>query len=327
MTSSSAGPGIRRVARADEAADAPSPRVSLVVRASGDARRAADALHTLTPRFQREVARTDYEVVVVSGPDESVVEALDRCRAEHAGVMLGGLRMLTPRVIRYALDAFAMDADAVVTVPGYELPPVGAGAEPATDGGRGSKPDAPVDGGLPREWRRHGYRLFEAVRFERGRARALFRDPGRAGCVLGPTERLAAVAGAAGAARAEGRGAADRGTADRGTAGRGADRGTVDPATDGAAAPSGAADGSPGPELVRDLVDSARGRWILLPGEGAFRPPSGRGGGGDGAAEGGGPEAGEPPPPFLLGAVPGPALPFVMAAARPGARSHPTLPD
>lgn len=320
MTSPSAGPGVRRADRASEPSDASGPRVSLVVGPSGGAHREADALHTLSPRFQREIARTDCEVVVVSGPDEGVVEVLGRCRAEHAGVMLGGLRMLTPRVVRYALDAFAMDPDGVVTVPGYRLPTVEAPPEPATDGGPEAAPDAREDASLPRGWRRHGYRLFEAARVERPAARALFRDPGRAGFVLAPTERLVAAVGAAEESSARGRARADRGAVDRR-----ADRGTVDGATDGAPAGGGRA-GSPGPELVRDLLERAGGRWILLPGEGAFRP--GSDGRGDGTATGETPDAEEAQErPFLLGAVPGPALPFVMAAARPGARFHPTLPD
>ncbi len=127
-----------------------SPRLSIIVIVYRMRRQAMNTLYSLSTHYQRNVQADDYEVIVVENQssqtlDEQEVLALgspfryflrhessqspvgainfgfEQCRAANIGLMIDGARMLTPRVLEYALMAQHIDKDALVAVPGYSL--------------------------------------------------------------------------------------------------------------------------------------------------------------------------------------------------------------
>jgi len=56
-------------------------------------------------------------------PAAAINVGLGQCRAPFVGLFIDGARMVTPRVIHYALMARAVHDDALVIVPGYNLGP------------------------------------------------------------------------------------------------------------------------------------------------------------------------------------------------------------
>lgn len=138
----------RQDAQGTEAGDR--PRLSIVLIVYRMRRQAMNTLYTLSARYQREVADDDYEVLVVENASDENLDAaevaalgsnfryflhdekgvsparainlgLSECRAPFVGLMIDGARMVTPRVVRYVLDAFAITEQALVAVPGYHL--------------------------------------------------------------------------------------------------------------------------------------------------------------------------------------------------------------
>src|SRR5699024_4747143 len=113
-------------------------------------RQAPNTLISLSPPYQENVGEDDYEIVVVENdsddelgreraesvagniryfyrkepgvsPAPAVNYALEKCRAPYIGVMIDGARMVTPRVIEYALMVCGLGGRPLVAVPGYHL--------------------------------------------------------------------------------------------------------------------------------------------------------------------------------------------------------------
>jgi hypothetical protein len=95
-------------------------------------------------------------------PAPAINAALARCKGRYAGLLIDGARMLTPRVIKYALQALPIPG-AVVAVPGYYLST------------QGKEEGDPVEI-LSHErqllaesgWREDGYQLFRHACFSNG---------------------------------------------------------------------------------------------------------------------------------------------------------------
>lgn len=129
-----------------------SPRLSIIVVVYRMARQAMNTLFSLSADYQRNVSPDDYEVIVVENrssatldpdaiarltgqfryllrdePGVSPVPALNAgaalARAPVLGLMIDGARMLTPRVLEYALAAGRLSPDSLVAVPGYNIGP------------------------------------------------------------------------------------------------------------------------------------------------------------------------------------------------------------
>src|SRR5690606_15439920 len=126
------------------------PHLSVVLIVYRMARQAMNTIYTLSPAHQREVEAGEDELIVVehesdsdlderdvralgpnidyvrraeagASPARAANEGLARCPASNIGLLIAGARMVTPRAIRYALDAFAITSDALVAVPGYHV--------------------------------------------------------------------------------------------------------------------------------------------------------------------------------------------------------------
>jgi hypothetical protein len=172
------------------------PKLSIIVVAHNMPVQALNTLYSLSERYQRDVSSEDYEVLVVENdsgnnldrdavvklgenfhyqlrqdpgvsPAPAINEALSRCRGDYVGLLIDGARMLTPRVIKYALQALSVP-NAVVAVPGYYLTEQGMGMPGQT----GPEPQAILAHEksvlAQNAWRENGYQLFRHARFSNG---------------------------------------------------------------------------------------------------------------------------------------------------------------
>ena len=162
------------------------PSLSLLVVVYDMPRQAMNTLYSLCSAYQSGIDEQDYEVVVVENRSQRNLVAADvlalgnnfhyvcreesgvspvpalqfglqQCRGERLGLIVDGARMLSPRALCYAQMAFAMQADAVVTVPGYHL-----GSEDQKNHLSAGHDEASEERRLAElNWRENGYRLFQ----------------------------------------------------------------------------------------------------------------------------------------------------------------------
>ena len=162
------------------------PTLSIIVIVYDMVRQAMNTLYTLSPQYQLNVLEDDYEVVIVENTsqdnlEESVVQALganfryfrrkesgvsptpainfafQQCRSSYVGLMIDGARIVTPRVLQYALYAYRLAPNAVVMVPGYNLGP----AEQHTVSPAEYNETIEQQHLADIRWQENGYRLFD----------------------------------------------------------------------------------------------------------------------------------------------------------------------
>lgn len=126
------------------------PRLSVIVIVYKMPDQAEKTLYSLSPAYQQGVVEQDYEVIVVENHSDRLLGAERACchagnvryfqrretqrtpvhainfgasqaRGQHLAIMIDGARMLTPGVVRLALDAFRIDPQAAVSAPGYHI--------------------------------------------------------------------------------------------------------------------------------------------------------------------------------------------------------------
>ncbi|HVU02372.1 MAG TPA: hypothetical protein VHE30_11500 [Polyangiaceae bacterium] len=129
------------------------PKLSILVTLFKMSRQAENTLHSLSARHQWNVNEDDYEIIAVENrssdvlgeeralaagrnvryflrdePGVSPVPALnfafEQSRAEFVGLIIDGARLVSPRVVEYALLARKLAERPLVAVPGYHLGPV-----------------------------------------------------------------------------------------------------------------------------------------------------------------------------------------------------------
>jgi glycosyltransferase involved in cell wall biosynthesis len=148
------------------------------------ARQAENTLYSLSTHFQRNVAESDYEVVCVENesdqnldparvaeigsniryfrrretgqsPAAAINHAFEQVRAPMICLMVDGARMVSPRVIEYALMGQRIDPHALIAIPGYHLGPDEQHQSPGYD----ERAEMALLEGI--DWKRNGYRLFD----------------------------------------------------------------------------------------------------------------------------------------------------------------------
>ena len=126
------------------------PKLSVIVIVYNMPRQAMNTLHSLSVPYQKNVTPDDYEVIVVENrssnnldaaavaalgpqfhyflreepgvsPVPAVNFAFSQCRAAQIGLIIDGARMVSPRVIEYAMLGARISENALVMVPGYHL--------------------------------------------------------------------------------------------------------------------------------------------------------------------------------------------------------------
>ena len=162
------------------------PRISVIVIAYDMPRQALNTLYSLSTAYQEDVTEDDYEVIVVENnsprtmdaeaiaalpgnfryflrnepgvsPAAAINLAAREAKADMLCLMIDGARLVTPGVIRYALEASTIDPNALVVAPGYHL---GEHEQQfhMTHGYSEAKEQELLSS---IDWRRNGYRLFE----------------------------------------------------------------------------------------------------------------------------------------------------------------------
>jgi hypothetical protein len=197
------------------------PRLSIIVVVYNMARQAMNTLYSLSARHQRNVCESDYEVIVVENAssntlDEKAVSALGnnfryflreetsqspvgainfgaaQIRADNICLMIDGARMVTPRVVEYALMAIRADSDALVAVPGYSL-----GWQD-----QHHNIDAQYDEAQEQQllqatrWRENGYRLFDIATISGANPNGCMNPLMECNCVITSARHFAAIGGA-----------------------------------------------------------------------------------------------------------------------------------
>lgn len=151
-------------------------------------RQALNTLFSLSGEYQQDVSVEDYEVIIVENRSKNTIDrsqidrlkgqffyflrdesgvspapainfALSQCRGPHICLMIDGARMVTPGVIRNALDAITIDRDAMVIVPGYNL----GNHEHHEAPSYGYDEAAEISLLQSIDWPRDGYQLFEVA--------------------------------------------------------------------------------------------------------------------------------------------------------------------
>lgn len=197
------------------------PSLSIVVIVYHMARQAENTLFTLSARFQREVDEADYEIIVVENAsdwtlDEQRVQSLgsnfryflrdeqskspaaainfgiSQCRGRVIGLMIDGARMVTPRVVRYVLDAFRITENALVVVPGYHLGHVEQHAH-STDA-YDEEIEQTMLAGI--DWRSDGYQLFSVACFSSSNPNGFFHPVMESNCIFAAAQNFARIGGA-----------------------------------------------------------------------------------------------------------------------------------
>ena len=197
------------------------PVVSVVVIVYQMSAQAARTLFTLSTAYQRDVSPYEYEVIVVENasddnlnprvvermgpqfryyrrtetgvsPTPAINVGLSLARGEYVALMVDGARMVSPGVLRNAMDAFRIQHDAVVAVPGYHV-----GYDDhmfREDAAHSLRQDRKLLAGIP--WRSDGYRLFD-ISIQSDASPFGFLHPlGESNCMFAPREAYEAIGGA-----------------------------------------------------------------------------------------------------------------------------------
>jgi hypothetical protein len=197
------------------------PRISVLVIVYRMAGQARNTIYSLSASHQQNVAEQDYEIIVVENASDQNLDAdevlalgnnISYFRREEAGVspapainfaaaqarapmlclMIDGARMVTPRIIEYALQAQRADSNAMVVVPGYNLGPAEHHLNQQHSYDEAREQEL-LDGS---HWRRNGYALFNIGSVGGANLQGLFHPLMESNCLFVATATFIAIGGA-----------------------------------------------------------------------------------------------------------------------------------
>ncbi len=184
------------------------PLLSILVVGYRMAKQLANTLHTLSPRYQRNVKPSDYEVIVVENEsdDNLANEVIDNlsenfryfrrpenantpvpainfgfelCRGKFLGLMIDGARMMTPRIMEYALMAHRINENSIVAVPGYHI---GKQEQHLNDKNYRFEQDEQLLATI--NWQNNGYKLFTISTFSNANRRGYLQPMFECNCLF-----------------------------------------------------------------------------------------------------------------------------------------------
>lgn len=167
------------------------PKLSLIVVIYNMEREAPRTLYSLSTNYQKGVAEQDFEIIVVDNGSEkkyptAELESLGgnfryfyiedapaspayamnygvkQARGDYVGLMIDGARIVTPRIMEYALKAFKAFDNPILTAPAWHIGPDIHREAIKKYGHNKDKEDALLDS---IEWPVDGYRLHEISTF------------------------------------------------------------------------------------------------------------------------------------------------------------------
>ena len=183
------------------------PKLSVIVIGYKMARQLENTLFTLSAKYQQNIAANDYEVIVVENESDDNLDpevaaslgsnfkyfrrvetshtpvpainfAFEQCRAPLIGLMIDGARMLSPRVLEYAVMVAKLSARALTVVPGYHL---GGDEQHLADSYDESVEQALLDSIA---WQSNGHLLFDIASFSGGNNKGFFQPFMECNCLF-----------------------------------------------------------------------------------------------------------------------------------------------
>ena len=184
-------------------------------------RQALNTLYSLSARHQKNVRESDYEILVVenesshnleeadvmavggniryfrrqessASPCRAINFGLQRCQGKSICLMIDGARMVTPRIIEYALLAQHADADSLLAVPGYNLGP--AEHQFHLDVGYNEAIEKKLLAQI--HWQQNGYRLFDIANISGANDKGIFHPLLECNCMFSSAKNFERIGGA-----------------------------------------------------------------------------------------------------------------------------------
>lgn len=195
--------------------------ISVIVIIHNMPRQAENTLFSLSTNYQKNVTADDYEVIIIENSSDNILGeskatqgrpnfryflnnepgcsparainiGLSKAKRNYIGLIIDGARILTPRVIEYAMLAFEMESSALVAVPGYHI-----GEEEqknhAQTGHNEEKEIALLD---EIAWKDNGYRLFSISCFGPSNTRGYLQPMKECNAVFSSAESFQEIGGA-----------------------------------------------------------------------------------------------------------------------------------
>lgn len=193
-------------------------KLSVIVVVYRMRRQAMNTLRSLAVPYQQQVSANDYEIIVVENrstenlvadevhalganfryflrdePGVSPVPAVnfgfEQARGQYIGLIIDGARMITPRVIEYALLGFSMSEDAIIMVPGYHL-----GEQDHKFHRDSGHTEAKEIARLAElNWLENGYRLFQYAAWSSSNQRGYFQPMQECNCLFASLKNFDAI--------------------------------------------------------------------------------------------------------------------------------------
>lgn len=197
------------------------PKISVLLIVYRMSRQALNTIYSLSASHQQNVQEQDYEIIVVENASEQNLDAdevqalggniryfrreesgvspapainfaADQARAPMLCLMIDGARMVTPRIIEYALQAQGADSNAMVVVPGYNLGPAEHHLNQQHDYDE-QREQALLAGS---QWRRNGYALFNIGSVGGANLQGIFHPLMESNCLFVSAATFSAIGGA-----------------------------------------------------------------------------------------------------------------------------------
>jgi glycosyltransferase involved in cell wall biosynthesis len=197
------------------------PRLSIVVIVYRMAEQALNTVYTLSAQHQRNVQTENYEIIVVENRSDQTIDTqrlyalgnnirylcrdeqgvspaaainagLAMARAPFIGLLIDGARMVTPRIIEYALAAQRIDNNALVIVPGYNLGPDLHHLNKSLNYNENTEKALLIE----TNWKQDGYRLFNIANISEANPRGVFQPFMECNCMFTSKDNWRRIGGA-----------------------------------------------------------------------------------------------------------------------------------
>jgi len=191
------------------------PKLSIIVIVYNMPRQAMNTLRSFSVPYQKNVSIDDYEVIVVENKSKNILDkqdvlafgrnfhyflrdepgvspvpavnfAFEQAHGECIGLSIDGARMVTPRVIEYALLAFELSKHALVMVPGYHL----GEQDHKFHLESGHSEEKEIAKLKELHWHENGYRLFQFAAWSSSNQRGYFQPMQECSCVFASTNHF-----------------------------------------------------------------------------------------------------------------------------------------
>jgi hypothetical protein len=193
-------------------------KLSLIVVVYNMPRQAMNTLYSLSIPYQKNVSIDDYEVIVVENASKNTLReqdvldlgdnfkyfrrdepgvspvpavnfAYEQAQGNLIGLIIDGARMVTPRVVEYALLAFRMSKEALVMVPGYHL----GEQDQKFHLDSGHSEEKEINKLRELHWQENGYRLFQFAAWSSSNQRGYFQPMQECSCIFTSRKNFEAI--------------------------------------------------------------------------------------------------------------------------------------